>query len=103
MANPQRVLLLTGGTGFLGWYLAQLVLRRSDRALALLVRADDETAARRRVRELFVTRLGSAAWARWRSRIHVLPGDVTAPDFGIGEARMTELSERVETIFHSAA
>jgi len=45
-------------------------------------------------------RLGSPELAR---RIQLVPGDITLPDLGLGEARIAELAERVTTVWHLAA
>jgi long-chain acyl-CoA synthetase len=99
----EDVVLITGGTGFLGWYLAELVLKRSEASVAFLVRAESRPAAEARIRDLVTARLGQAAWRRYRSRIRVFLGDVAEPRLGLDDAQAAELSGSVQTIFHSAA
>lgn len=104
MANSSReVVLLTGGTGFLGWYLARLILARTERDVALLVRAPDEESARGRVEELLVRRLGPEGSSAYRSRVRAFPADVCETDLGLLERHAGFLAERTTMIIHSAA
>ena len=107
-------MLLTGGTGFLGTALVEKILRGLpdlDR-LYLLVRPSREKGARERFERDV---LGSSAFAGLRGslgdgfdgyvsgRVRVLEGDVHAPDLGLGQEDLAELSREVDVVIHSAA
>ena len=35
--------------------------------------------------------------------VEVIPGDITEPNFGMGEAEFNELAMRIDGVYHSAA
>ncbi len=95
------VVLLTGATGFLGSHVARLLLQEADATLIVLVRAEDNAAAARRL---------ARAWWDWPdlaaamgSRIEVLAGDVALPHLGLEDAAYSDLVRRVTHIVHAAA
>ncbi|MFF8446584.1 thioester reductase domain-containing protein [Streptomyces leeuwenhoekii] len=98
--EPGRDVLLTGATGFVGAFLLDELLRRTEGRIYCLVRARDEAHGRRRLRE---------AARRFRlpepdpRRVHVVPGDLS----GIAEVcesyRDGELGRRVGHVLHCAA
>ncbi|TFG89427.1 MAG: NAD-dependent epimerase/dehydratase family protein [Gemmatimonadales bacterium] len=95
------VILLTGGTGFLGSQVARLLLKDTDHAVVVLVRARDAEEARQRLER---------SWSEWPdlvqaigSRVEPLPGDLTLSDLGLEGEAWTALSHRVTHIVHSAA
>lgn len=109
-----KIVLLTGGTGFLGTALVEKILRSLPDLgrLYLLVRPSREkTAAERFEKDM----LGSAAFRGLREKlgdgfegyvaekVRVLEGDVHAPSLGLGEADLAELSREVDIVIHSAA
>jgi HAD superfamily hydrolase (TIGR01490 family) len=109
-----RVILLTGGTGFLGTALVEKILRSLPdlRCLYLLIRPSREKDAASRFEKDV---LGSAALGRLREqrgedfssyvseKVRVLEGDVHAPSLGLGEEDLLELSREVDVVIHSAA
>ena len=109
-----KVVLLTGGTGFLGTALVEKMLRSlpSLGRLYLLVRPSRDKGARERF-ETDV--LGSAAFSRLREelgaafdervaeKVRVLEGDVHSDSLGLGPEDLAELSREVDAVVHSAA
>src|SRR5215210_2680298 len=109
-----KVVLLTGGTGFLGTALVEKMLRSlpSLGRLYLLVRPSRDKGARERF-ETDV--LGSAAFSRLREelgaafdervadRVRVLEGDVHSDSLGLGPEDLAELSREIDAVVHSAA
>jgi long-chain acyl-CoA synthetase len=95
------MILLTGGTGFLGSQVARLILKSSDHRLAVLVRGQDEADARRRLRRTW------SAWpetaAALDGRVQVIRGDLSLPALGIDEGLYSGLVRGVTHIIHSAA
>jgi long-chain acyl-CoA synthetase len=92
---------LTGGTGFVGTYVARWLIGNTDRPVIALVRAVDDGAAKRR--------LARAWWdhpeliAELETRIEVVAGDVCHERLGLDEQRYDELVKRIGSIVHSAA
>ncbi len=109
-----KVVLLTGGTGFLGTALVEKMLRSlpSLGRLYLLVRPSRDKGARERF-ETDV--LGSAAFSRLREelgaefdervaeKVRVLEGDVHSDSLDLGSEDLAELSREVDAVVHSAA
>ena len=95
------VVLLTGGTGFLGSQVVRNIVKETDHTVVALVRARDAEEARQRLER---------AWSDWPEavqaiggRVEPLPGDLVLPGLGITGEAWTELSHRVTHIVHSAA
>jgi alcohol-forming fatty acyl-CoA reductase len=113
-AYEDKVVLVTGGTGFLGTALVEKMLRGlpSLKRLYLLVRPSREKSAGERFGDDV---LGSAAFAKLREKlggsfeervaekVRILEGDVHAERLGLGEEDLAELSREVDVVVHSAA
>ena len=101
MAELTGVLLLTGGTGFLGAQVARRVVRDTDLSLFALVRANGpEEAVRRAEREWW-------GWPELRGelgrRVVVAAGDVSIPNLGLEESEYDGIARRVTHVIHAAA
>ncbi|HWF49734.1 MAG TPA: SDR family oxidoreductase [Solirubrobacteraceae bacterium] len=95
--------LLTGGTGFVGMEVLARYLERGNRRVVLLVRAEDDTAARARVDATMRDLFGIVRARRYAGRVEAVASELTAPQLGLTDSRRDELAERVSTIVHSAA
>jgi thioester reductase-like protein len=97
---PDRCLLLTGATGFVGMAVLARLVEHTDHHVACLVRARDDADAEARLRvvreAVFGDREANAA------RMTALAGDLTQPRLGLGE-RHDAVAARVRSIVHSAA
>lgn len=93
--------LLTGGTGFIGTYVARWFLHHTDHHIAVLVRAEDKAAASHRLGRAWgdspdlITALGA--------RVEAVPGDVSEENMGLAESVRGDLASRVDLIVHCAA
>lgn len=95
-----RTVFLTGATGFLGIYLLDELLQRTDADIFCLIRADHLEAARGRlVRHLQRYGLWREAFA---GRLCPIVGDVTRPRLGLSEMEHCELAGHIDVIYHSA-
>ena len=95
------VVLLTGGTGFLGTEVATRLLARADLEIVSLVATITETDA--------IAASNRAWWHRpalraaLGTRIRVVAGDVTKPRLGLDPHTDADLCGRVTHIVHAAA
>jgi thioester reductase-like protein len=96
-----RKILLTGATGFLGAYLLRELLDRTEAQICCLVRADNEQAARFRLRQNLID------YGLWRDqdapRIYLVLGDLGRPLLGLGEDRFAALASDVDVVYHNGA
>ncbi|MFF8958121.1 amino acid adenylation domain-containing protein [Streptomyces sp. NPDC014894] len=94
-------ILLTGATGFLGAYLLRDLLEHTGARIHCLVRAADETAARRRLAD--TARRYRLGHDLDDPRIVPVPGDLAAPRLGMDDTAYDTLSARVGAVYHAAA
>jgi thioester reductase-like protein len=96
-----RSILLTGATGFLGAFLLDALLQRTDAVIHCLVRAADEAQAWQRLRG------NQERYGLWREedqgRVRSVSGDVSNPGLGIPAARYASLRQEVDVVLHAAA
>jgi fatty acid CoA ligase FadD9 len=109
VTEPPRTVLLTGATGFLGRFLCLQWLEELTPLrgrLVCLIRAPDDAAARRRLKDAIGT-CDPALAARFAEleaeRLEVLASDVSASNLGLAESRFARLAEQVDLICHPAA
>jgi len=99
--TPYRTIFLTGGNGYTGAYLIRELLERSSARLFVLVRANDEAHARRRIRAA-MERFGV-----WRDdavdRVTPVTGDLARPYFGVDRPTYERLARDAEAIVHNGA
>lgn len=97
---PERAIILTGATGFVGRFLLVQLLQDTDARIHCLVRARLPEEAQARLRATLVQ------WGLWRdnfaSRLVAVPGDLRLPRLGIDERTYRTLSENVDSIYHCA-
>ncbi len=98
------MILVTGGTGFLGREIVgRLLHSRPSERIGLLVRPAPGVTAEDRVLRLLGELFGADDAARHAERVEVIAGDVAEEDFGIGSGAFKELASRTAEIYHSAA
>lgn len=88
----KNIVLLTGGTGVFGKYLARELLRHNAH-LIMLVRGENDIEAKKRVQDLID--LGND--------IEVYAADLTHDNLGLSDSDYTDLQNRVTHVLHSAA
>lgn len=101
--NKSINVFVTGATGFLGTFIIRELLSREklDINIYAHVRASDEKAA--------IARLVKAGktYGLWKdsyeSRIKVVLGDLSKPQFGLNNSEWNKLSETIDVIIHNGA
>jgi long-chain acyl-CoA synthetase len=96
------LILLTGATDFLGAQIARLLLQGTDHRLAVLVRGQNESDARRRLESVW------SAWPETKGaarsdRVRVLSGELNRPDLGLGPYNYAQLRGALTHVVHAAA
>ncbi|HEY3421467.1 MAG TPA: AMP-binding protein [Methanomassiliicoccales archaeon] len=96
-----NAVLLTGGTGFIGTYVARWLIMNTERPIIVLVRAENDEEAK--------NRLSRAWWDRQEliqaldDRVRVIAGDVTVEGLGLAADSYERVIAEVGTIIHAAA
>jgi len=102
MTSPDREILLTGATGFLGMELLHRLLTQTDRSVVAPVRARDDHAAAARLDRVLDTLLGPDA-GTYAGRVRAVAADLEAPGLGRSAADRRELAAAVDVVVHCAA
>src|SRR5437868_2140055 len=97
----RSVVLLTSATGFVGTQVARRLVADTACTVVALVRAESQAAATRRLRR---------AWWDWPDlvaaigdRVEPLAGDICRPEFGLDDAALDTLIQRITHVIHAAA
>jgi thioester reductase-like protein len=100
-----NTILLTGATGFVGPFLLESLLRRTDSTLVLVVRAASEAAGYDRVLNALASSmlLSEEIRAHAESRLRVVCGDIGHPKMGLSSGKWESLARSVDVIVHNAA
>lgn len=106
LANPGRVrmpaqaILLTGATGFVGRFLLDELLNRTNAIIYCLVRAPSQDQAPA------MLRASLSKWDLWRSdverRVIAVRGDLSLPHLGLEDQMYQVVSHHVDSIYHCA-
>lgn len=104
-STKKLTVFLTGATGFLGAFVLQHLLLRSEKVgrVVCLVRASDDAQALERLRDGCRDR---AIWdERWITdgRLSVVVGDLALDKFGLGDATWSTLASEIDVILHNGA
>ncbi len=98
--DPKHI-FLTGATGFLGAYLLQGLLEKTNASIHCLVRAADREAAASRLRNNLIK---YSLWKDdYQNRIRPVPGDLGKPWLGLPAEVVEELAHTVDRIYHNGA
>lgn len=99
--NDPDSVLLTGSTGFIGAFLLDELLARTNAKIYCLVRAADIQAGRERIQNNLKSY--SFTESALNSRIIPVLGDLSKPLLGLSSEEFEHLSERIDMIYHNGA
>jgi thioester reductase-like protein len=94
-------ILLTGVTGFLGMETLARLIDRGEERIVVLVRAEDDDGAHRRLAQV-LARLYEEP-AGFTERVHVVRGDLLEPGLGLSRKDRRSLFASVDRVIHCAA
>lgn len=98
-----KAIFITGGTGYLGSYVVDYLLRHSDAPLKLMVRAKSRSEAVDKAWKAMQLHRSAAEFEAALPRLHFVSGDLTAPGLGIDAAERSALCKGSDSILHIAA
>jgi thioester reductase-like protein len=98
-------IFITGATGYLGSYVASILLKKTDARLALLVRGKSRAEQIEKLWRALQLHQSAEEFSESLSRIDIVGGDLTfiGPRLGIDEKTYADLSESVDSVLHIAA
>ncbi len=96
-------IFLTGSTGYIGSYVANLLLRNHDDRLAVLVRAKSPEAARKRLWKSLQMHMDFDTFVSFLPRFDIYLGDLTSPDLGLDGQSKDRLIKSADSVLHVAA
>ena len=92
---------VTGGTGFLGAFIIEELLRQTKANVYCLVRADNAESGKNR---LLKNLQRYQIWDdKYGSRIIPVPGDLSKPLLGLSSEQFNLLATKIDSIYHSGA
>ncbi|MBF0240579.1 MAG: thioester reductase domain-containing protein, partial [SAR324 cluster bacterium] len=100
--NKPKNILLTGATGFLGSFLLQELLEKTDADIYCLVRGKDPSQALQRLLDSQKQRELSLS-TDFHKRLHVVCGDMAKPLLGVTRKQWKHLTELIDSVYHAAA
>jgi len=102
-----KVVFITGGTGFVGKVLLEKLLRSTDvRKIYLLIRAKRGHSAASRLETLLTSRLFETMRAQGKEpgpRVCAMHGDIDMPRLGLSDEDIRIFTSQVEVVLHCAA
>ena len=97
----QKIVFLTGVTGYLGASILEVLLQQPNTHIQCLVRSDDVANGMKRLEDTLHER--EIAVAELGSRITIVPGDLEQPRFGLSTDSFAQLAGKVNHIIHCGA
>jgi thioester reductase-like protein len=103
-SGPDRSILLSGGSGFLGPFLLANLLQETKVDIHVLVRARDSEHGKERLRRaLRAVSQSDAVLRGFEARVSAVPGDLERPGLGLTHRAWSDLASRVDAILHNGA
>ncbi|SHM85414.1 amino acid adenylation domain-containing protein/thioester reductase domain-containing protein [Chryseobacterium carnipullorum] len=99
--NPEEI-LLTGVTGFVGVNMLVELLKSTAADIYLLIRADDERAAEKRLLKAMEDQLIPLEMYD-KKRVILLPGDLTKPFLGLTPQKYEDLTKTIDVVHYAGS
>ncbi|HEY8427192.1 MAG TPA: SDR family oxidoreductase [Sandaracinaceae bacterium] len=96
-------IFITGGTGYLGSYVIDELVRETSARLLLLTRARDRRDAVEKLWRAMQLHWSADQYAEALPRIDFVMGDLTAPGLGLDARARRGVVERTDSVLHIAA
>ncbi len=101
VCNEISKLFFTGSTGFVGRYVLEQLLTRTDYTVYCLTRAKNEALG---VEKIIKTLKEHELWSdSFKNRIHVICGDISKPRLGLTDQDYDFIVSECDAILHNAA
>ena len=98
--HPRHV-LITGATGYIGAFMLEQLVRKTDAVVHCLVRGESQAAAAEKLEGALA---GFGIWTEeLRPRLRVVAGDLGQPGLGLADDVLDELAGTIDAIYHSGA
>ncbi len=98
------MILLTGGTGFLGSAIIDKFLEsRPDLALCVLVRGDSIESSKQKLNESCQKSIRKYGEEFFSKRVSVIRGDISQENLGLSEYDQDLLKQNISSIYNNAA
>lgn len=94
---------VTGATGFLGSYVADILLAETDVKLYVLTRAKDRAEFEQKMWNALQLHMNADRFFEVLPRLEFIAGDLTAPNLGISQADRAKIVKNAESVLHIAA
>ena len=101
--GKMRNVLITGATGYLGMHILKEILDGTKAAIYCLIRGSSQKDSEERFKKALVDYFSHECLKHIGSRIHVIKGDIAHDKFLLSDEQYSELSEKIDTVVHSAA
>ncbi len=98
----EKNILITGGTGFLGWNIVKELLKDNN-VIYLLARAKEKQSPHQRINSLLDKDFKKIRIKEIKNRIKIVEGDIIEPGLGIEGTQRKGLVRKIDTLYHCAA
>ena len=95
--------LLIGVTGYLGSHLIYSFLTCNDGDIYCLIRQKDNIIPYERLKNTLIYYFGESFYQKYKTRIHVLEGDISKINIGLSESDLDIVKNNVNTVINSGA
>ncbi|WP_432402985.1 thioester reductase domain-containing protein [Wukongibacter sp. M2B1] len=97
----EKNILLTGATGFLGAYILEALIEKTDSTIYCLIRSDSKARAQERI----INNLNEYKLKIEKAESRIVPvlGDISKPLLGLSEDMFYDLSKTIDVIYHNGA
>ncbi|HLP61087.1 MAG TPA: SDR family oxidoreductase, partial [Candidatus Deferrimicrobium sp.] len=98
-----RSILLTGATGYLGIHILKELLINCRAQIYLLIRGKNQEEAEQRLLHKIKFYFNETMYDTYRSRIHIVNGDIASDRFELSQAGYNRLAEEIDCVINPAA